>query len=131
MKTLILALTLVSSGAFGASKLYQIQADLTLNGKPISSSSVVAKAGERAKISQTTDGEESYIEVVADESTIPGKKAIHMKFNIGVVGKDGMQKFSSQPSIIANDNQQAKVTGGKEGSAEYYTLAVKAKRLVK
>lgn len=102
--------------------------DLSLNGKHISSPRVIVKAGETATITQKTDTEESFIEVVATEGEVQNHKGIIMNFTVGTIGKSGERTIISRPQILAKENEQAQITVGENGGIENLSLTVLATR---
>lgn len=127
MKMLVMVLAFVGSSAFAATNGYDLKMDLSLNGKHISSPRVIVKAGETATVTQKTDTEESFIEVVATEGSIQNHKGILMNFVVGVIGKNGERTIKATPQVLAKENEPAQITVG-EKNGEEVSLSVVAKR---
>lgn len=126
MKLLGLALIMVGSSAFGATNGYDLKMELSMNGKHVSSPRVIVKAGETATVTQKTDTEETFIEVVATEGEIQNNKGILMKMVVGTISSDGQRTIVSRPQILAKENEQALIqVGDKDGEM---SLSVVAKR---
>lgn len=120
---------IVGNSAFAATTNgYDLKMDLSLNGKHISSPRVIVKESETATITQKTDTEETFIEVVAAEREIQNHKGILMKFTVGTISKDGQRTIISKPQILANENEKAQITVGKSGGSVNLSLSVLAQR---
>ena len=126
MKKLGLLLLLAGSSALAA-KGYDLKMDLSLNGKHVSSPRLIVKAGETASISQKTDTEESFIEVVATEGSIQNHQSILMNFIVGVIDQNGQIVIKAKPQILANENEAAQITVG-ENNGDEISLSVVATR---
>lgn len=129
-KIALVAAAFVGSTAFAGSPGYDLKMELSINGKHISSPRVITKDGVVATITQKTNTEESFIEVIASEGEVQGNKGIMMKFVIGVIGKDGERIIVSQPQILARENVKAEIKEGQNGDKETLSLSVVAKRKV-
>ena len=127
MKMLVMVLAFVGSSAFAATNGYDLKMDLSLNGKHISSPRVIVKAGETATVTQKTDTEENFIEVVATEGSIQKHKGILMNFVVGVIGKNGERTIKAKPQVLAKENEPAQITVG-EKNGEEVSLSVVANR---
>jgi type II secretory pathway component GspD/PulD (secretin) len=129
MKLLGIFLMIFGNSAFAATTNgYDLKMDLSLNGKHISSPRVIVKASETATITQKTDTEETFIEVIAAEGEIQNHKGILMKFTVGTINKDGKRTIISKPQILAKENEKSQITVGESGSSENLSLSVLAKR---
>ncbi len=127
MKMLVTVLAFVGSSAFAATNGYDLKMDLSLNGKHVSSPRVIVKAGETATVTQKTDTEESFIEVVATEGSIQNHEGILMNFVVGVIGKNGERTIKAKPQVLAKENEPALITVG-EKNGEEVSLSVVANR---
>lgn len=124
-----IALLLIGSSAFGSTKGYDLKMELSLNGKHISSPRIIVKEGETATVTQKTDSEESFIEVVAIEGTVQNHNSIMMKFVVGTISKNGERTIVSKPQILARENEPAQITvSEKENGPVQLSLSVIAKR---
>lgn len=117
LKTLVLGLFLIlispySNAAIRSTKAFDLDMQLSLNGKLVSSPRVLAKNGETALITQTVDGddEQSFIEITALDGSILGNDGIMMTFTVGKIGPNGERKILSKPQVFAQENQKAEVT---------------------
>ena len=129
MKLLGITLLAMTSSAFASSNAYDLKMDLSLNGKHVSSPRVIVNEGEPATITQKTDSEGMFIEVVATEGSVQNHKGIMMKFTIGTIGKNGERIIIAKPQVLARENEPAKITQSEEGSQrEQLSLSVVAKR---
>lgn len=127
MRLVIVVLAFISSSAFALTNGYDLKIDLSMNGKHISSPRVIAKAGETASISQKTDTEESFIEVVATEGSIQNHNGILMNFVVGVIDKNGQRVIKAKPQILAKENETAQITVAEEDGNQL-SLSVTATR---
>lgn len=125
MKLLGLTLIMVGCSAFAVTNGYELKMDLSMNGKHISSPRIIVKAGEVAMITQKTDSEESFVEVVATEGEVQNHKGIMMKFIIGTIGKNGERIVVSKPQILAKEKQEVQIETG----PPQVSLSVIAKRI--
>lgn len=123
-----IALLMFGPLAFASTNGYDLKMDLSMNGKHISSPRVIVKAGETATITQKTDTEESFIEVVATEGEVQNHKGIVMKFTVGTISKNGQRTIVSKPQILAMENEKAEIIVGEDGGKEQLSLSVVAKR---
>jgi hypothetical protein len=131
MKRLIGFFICLNSTAMASTSGYDLKMDLSLDGKHVSSPSVIVKSGEMASIIQKTDKEEAsnFIEVIASEGEIQNHKGILMKFKVGSISKSGERTVLSEPRILAKENELAKITvSNKEGGSEQLSLSVVVKR---
>lgn len=110
MKSIAVILAFISTSAFASTNGYDLKMDFSLNGKHISSPRVVVKAGDTATITQKTDTEESFIDVVATEGSIQNHKGILMNFIVGVMDKNGQRVIKAKPQVLANENEPAQIT---------------------
>ena len=128
MKILGLTFLLACSSAFASITNYDLQMDLSLNGKHVSSPRVIAKEGEIATIVQKTDDKETFIEVITTKADM--KNAVMMKFTVGTIGKNGERTILARPQVIARENETAKISQGETGGQELLSLSVTAKRQI-
>lgn len=131
--SILLATVFLASTTFSAiqkTKAYDLDMQLSLNGKLVSSPRIITKVGEATTIIQKTDGEteQRYIEVTAIDSSILGNKGIMMTFVVGSISKDGERKILSKPQVFAQENKKAEVTVGHGDNKETLSLSVVAKR---
>jgi type II secretory pathway component GspD/PulD (secretin) len=119
----------LSVPALAATTGYELNLDLSLNGKHVSSPRVLVKAGQTATVTEKMDTDETFIEVMAVEGQIENNKGILMDFTIGRIGTDGKRTVLSKPHILAMENEQAQVTVAEnDHSPETLSLSVVAKR---
>ncbi|MDO9180974.1 MAG: hypothetical protein Q7U04_01135 [Bacteriovorax sp.] len=128
MRLLVSIFFLLSTSAFAASNTYDLKMNLMLNGKHVSSPRIIVRAGERATITQKQGDEESYIDVIATESTSQNK-GIMMNFTIGKIDKDGTKTIIASPGILAKENAESNITINQDTSVNpELSLTVIAKR---
>lgn len=128
-KLLVAVACLFSVSAFASEKAFDLKMDLSIEGKHVSSPRIVVKEGEKGTITQESNGEKSFIEVVAKEEKAPnGKQAIHMTFVVGKIATDGTRTIVSQPQIISIPNEKAQITVGENGKPEVISLSVIANK---
>lgn len=127
MKLILMLGLFISSSAMASTDGYLLKMDLFMNGKNLSSPSMTVKAGEKGEVTQKTDSETTFIEVVANESKDKKKKGIEMKFSVGYLGKNGERTIAFKPEIRAQENEATEITvNTKEG--EKMALSVVAQR---
>ena len=117
--------------SFAATNRYNLKMDLSLNGKPTSSPSLIVNEGEIAKITQrSSNGDENFIEVIASRNK-DGKvqNSVLMKFTIGTVEKSGKKIIFSKPQIIAKENEIAMISQKNNNGPEQIALSVIATTL--
>ncbi len=129
MKLLGLVLVLISSFSFAATNGYDLKMEFSMNGKHVSSPRVIVKAGEMATITQKTDTEETFIEIIATEGEIQNNKGILMTAVIGTVSSDGTKTIISKPQILAKENKTALIQIGNKDSEISLSIIAKRKTL--
>lgn len=127
MKLVAIILAFMGSSAFAFTNAYDLKMDLSINGKHVSSPHIFVKAGEMGSVSQKTDTEENFIEVIATEGQVQNQKGIMMNFTVGYIGKNGERTVVSTPQILAKENEPALFTVGQKNGTEL-SLSVVAKR---
>ncbi len=127
-KLLLVAFTFFGFSAFANPQVYDLKMELFINGKHISSPRIITRGNETASISQKTDTEESFIDVIATEGEIDGNKGILMNFVVGLIGKDGKRKILSNPRILTRENEKAEIKVGNNRDADAMSISVIAKR---
>lgn len=115
--------------ALAATSGYEIDVDLTINGKLVSSPRINARAGEKTTFIEKVGDEERFIEVLATEGQgqIKGKKAILMKFTVGTI-KDGQRSILAEPQIMTIEKNRAAIEIGESEGKESINLSVSAER---
>jgi hypothetical protein len=111
---------------------YDLDIELSLNGKTVFTPHVIVKRGIKAPAVTFNNGQ-NFLEVVADESAGTKMKkvqdGISMKFTVGEIEKDGAHKILGEPRIITLENQRAEVTSWSDGrDTQSVSVAVVAKR---
>jgi hypothetical protein len=119
---------LVGSSAFASTNGYDLKMELSMNGKHVSSPRVITKEGETASITQDSNGEKIFMDVIATEKPTDNKQAILMKFVVGTISATGEKKIVSTPQIIALENQKAEIKVGNQPGKEDLALSVIATR---
>ncbi len=87
---------------------YDLNIELSMNGKHISSPHVIAKEGETASVIQQIDGEKIFMDVITTER--PTDKGISMKFVVGKISATGEKEIISTPQVIALENEKAQIS---------------------
>lgn len=114
-----------SSSALASQNSFDIQMDLAMAGKYISSPKITVKEGERGTVIQEDNGQKRFVEVIANSAEAANsKKAIHMAFVVGNIAKDGSRTTVSQAQIIAKPGKKAQITVGKNDDSESFSLSV-------
>ncbi len=107
MKQILLGLGLLfSTTTFATTNNYDLQMELSFNGKKVSSPRMIVKEGEKGSITSKNETEENFIDVVATKAKNNG---IMLKFKVGYVGKNGERKIVGEPAIIAREGEPAKI----------------------
>lgn len=131
MKKMIFVLAIVPSLSFASSETYRINSDLSINGKFITTAKIITNAGEQAMITQKgEDGRETFIAVTPSEGQgqIKGRKAILMKFVVGVI-ENGQRKVLGEPQVMTAENSKAEISVGRPGDPkDSFSLSVVAER---
>ncbi|MCC2679960.1 MAG: hypothetical protein K0R29_2536 [Pseudobdellovibrio sp.] len=130
----IAAVLLVSNMALAAInnpiKAFDIEMNLSIDGKQVSTPRIIVKEGEKGVFTQEVDGQKSIIEVVAKEIRRSDlTKAIKMEFTVSKIDADGKVVVLSTPKIIAANNSEAQITVGETGRPEALSLSVVANKL--
>jgi type II secretory pathway component HofQ len=99
-----------SNSLLAASNGYELAMHLELDGKSVSSPTMIVRAGETASISQNDGNGEIFIEVVASEGSVQSRKVILMAFVVGNVDSEGKRKVLGAPQILAQENKPAKIS---------------------
>lgn len=107
----LISCLLFSSSLFAATdKMFNLQMELSIDGKVISSPSVVTADGEMATVTQETASGKTHIEVVTTEGTVGNRKGIMMRFAVSAVDEAGKKTYLGRPQIFAYENQPANIT---------------------
>ncbi len=128
---MLFIMVLLPSVSFASSEAYRINSDLSINGKHVTTAKLITNAGQEAMITQKSeDGLETFIAVTPSEGQgqIKGRKAILMKFVVGVI-ENGERKVLGQPQIMTAENSKAEVSVGRPGDEkDSFSLSVVAER---
>lgn len=127
-KLFLAMISLFSLSALASVNVYDLQIELAMNGQHALSPRVVTPEGEAAMLTLKTEGEGSFIEVVASEGEIQGSKGILMKFVVGVIDEDGQRTILSKPQLLAQENEKAEITIYEDDDKEILSLSVIAQR---
>lgn len=132
MQNMILAMIcLFGISTFAGQNQFDLKMELSMNGELVSKPHLVVKEGKTGFVSQTKNGETSFIEVVAREEIAPnGKEAIKMTFVVGKIAKDGTKTPISRPQIFAMPNKKAQIKVGSDSPPNELSLSVVAKKVV-
>ena len=129
MKALfILATLLLSTSVFASKKAYELNLDLSIDGKTVASPKLVVFAGSMGSVIQDTASGNSFFEVVVNEGEVQGNKGILMKFKVGHILEDGSRKIISRPTILSENGKEASITIGEDGTAQKVIIKVTASR---
>jgi len=124
-------LALSASSALAAPESYSIKSDLTINGTHVTTAKIIAQANEQATVIQKNpDGHETFIAVTPSEGQgeIKGRKAILMKFVVGVIEK-GERKILGEPQIMTLENNKAEISVSRSAQhSEDFSLSVIVER---
>ena len=127
---IILATGLFCINAFAGTKSFDVKAQVSINGKLISSPHIITKPNELASISQKGDNnKQTLIELIAsDYSTKDTKDGIMMKFTVSSID-NGKKTVISKPQIIALPGEPAEILVGETGKADSVRVSVVATRI--
>jgi hypothetical protein len=131
MKNLAVIFCLFASSSLRAgTSAYELNLDISVRGKHVSSPRLTVKEGEIASITQSANGEKFYLDVIATEVPGKSKNAILMKFVLGTISVAGDKKVIGTPQIISIENNKAEISSGDSSGNEELSLSVVAKRTV-
>lgn len=121
---------LVSSLALAQKKSFDLKMELVLNGQATSRPRMIVNEGEKAMITEESNGQKNFIEVVATEvgSSDP-QSAILMKFVVGKIAADGSRIVISTPVISALPNEKGQISIVNENEEVDLSLSVVAKKV--
>lgn len=128
MRKLIALCFLIGSSAFANTNGYDLKMDLAINGKHISSPRVITKAGETASITQESNGQKIFVDVVATEQSKDNKQAILMNFAVGTISATGEKNVLFTPEVATLENEKAEIDLGDRQEPEKVSLSVIAVR---
>lgn len=126
-KILIVLSYLIGCAAF-ASNGYELNMELSMNGKKAFSPKITVMQGEPGIVTHDTSTKKTFIEVVAKEGQIQSHKGILMNFVVGYIEQDGTRTILSKPEILAKEDQKAQISVGDKDGKENISLSVVAKR---
>jgi hypothetical protein len=98
-------LFLIANASFASVQKYDLNMELSLDGKKVMAPKMIVLDCKSASISEQKKGDGSFLDVIATENT---GKGILMKFKVGRL-ENGMRRVLGEPSIIALDGQPAKI----------------------
>lgn len=111
-------------------KAFDLEMNLSIDGKAVSTPRIIVKEGEKGIVTQEVDGQISTIEVVAKEiRRADFTKAIKLEFTVSKVSADGKSTVISKPKIIAAPNAEALIQVGETGRPEALSLSVVANKI--
>ncbi len=131
---LFVAVMALSTTAFASIersiKAFDIDMNLAIDGKQVSTPRIIVKEGEKGIVTQEVGGQISKIEVVAKEIRRSDlSKAIRLDFTVSKVSADGKSTVISKPRIIVANNAEAMITSGETGRPEALSLSVVANKI--
>lgn len=125
----IVAICLFSMSVFASKDSFDIQIDLSMDGRHVTSSKLVINNGEKGSIVHEKTGEKIFLEVVATDGKAPdGQPAVDMIFEIGRILNNGQRSIISQPRIMALEGEKAEITVGDQNQNELISLSVLANK---
>lgn len=129
MKILIVIYAILfTTSVFAAKKGYDLNMELSVNGKKLSSPRFIFEEGKTGLITQKLGSEKIFLEVVATESEVKENKGILMKFKVGYLKNDGTRTMVSKPTILSKAGQQTSFTVGNDSGKDIINLNVVANR---
>ncbi|WP_413290623.1 hypothetical protein [Bdellovibrio sp. HCB337] len=134
-KAILASLILVSSTLSVATtkemkSAFELQMELSIDGKKVASPSLIALEGEKASISQRNENSKdgSFIEVVTtQEKSETNSNMITLSFVVGTIDRDGKRTILASPRVITIENEKATVSIDQEDQDEV-SLSVVARR---
>ncbi len=130
---LALILTLFSLSAFADVTTYNVQLDLSRNGKTIVTPSLMTKQGEKATVRKTTETGEVTLEVTAEPVKKPSKKdrrEVKLNFSVTSLSLDAQQKLKTEvvkKSVVVGEEEFMEVKLPTKSKTEVLTIKVVAK----
>jgi hypothetical protein len=124
-----IALLLISHFAHAtpnAPKSYILDMQLSQNGKLVTSPKISALEDEKVQVTEGTDKEQTFVEVVAREEKA-GQVA--MEFEVGTINAKGKRTVTARPKIIANEGQTASITDTVKGNETTITVTARPQSL--
>ena len=126
MKFVLIAIALLlTSFVSAAIPAYDLQMDLSIDGKQVSSPRILVKEGATASVLQDVNGQKTYLDVVATKDP-KNKSYILMKFEIGTISPTGEKKMISTPQILARENNRSKISVGDANGKEEVSVSITA-----
>jgi Flp pilus assembly secretin CpaC len=128
--SLVLFALFFGSISFAATKAFDVKAEVSLDGKPVSTPHIVTKPNELASVTQkAADNSEIQIEMIATDYTSKDTKdGIMMKFKV-YRNADGNRTELSRPQIVALPGEEAQIIVGKTGKIPAVSVKVVATRV--
>lgn len=124
-KLLIAIFCLYSFSASASEKAFDLKLDLSIDGNAVSSPRMTVREGEKGTITQESNGQKRFVEVVArEEKTSAGKQAVHMTFAVGKIEKDGTRSVLSRPQVLSLMNEKAQIAVGEKGKPTFSLTVV-------
>lgn len=131
MRLLAMLLFTLSNSAFASSAShnnYVLKLDWSKNGKSIFSPQILVQSGKKGTVSQKTENEEPFIEVLASEIKHQGQNRLLMNFTLGYIQKNGKRTIVSQPKMMTRENESGLMTFTKKDGSEFSLSAEFSKK---
>lgn len=89
---------------------------------------MLVREGAVATISQKTNTEVSFIEVITAQEVRENEPVILMKFTVGTMDQAGRRTVIAKPQVLAHENSPARITYTGKNGGERFSLSVLANR---
>lgn len=129
-KASFLLIVLFSSlSVFAIPKSFDLNMELSIDGKPIKSSGILVNEGKKALLTQEINKEKTFVEVIAHEYIVKnGEPLIKMSFVVGKMAEDGSRKIIGKPQAVTAENERIQLSVSRDAGKEQIDLTVTAKR---
>lgn len=130
MKNLFAIIILFLAGtAWAAPRQYEIDMELMVDGKVVSTPKIITMEGTKASIESAGAEGGTFVEVTPSEKTIKGVDGILMEMKVGFVDDTGFRRVLAQPRILAKDGAKAQIILDDKKKNQEVTLKATAKRV--
>lgn len=120
MKALIFLF--LSPLVFASPKAFDLQMEISVEGKHVSSPRTIVREGQTATVTTETKNGFTYIEVTAREG-------IMMDFTMGTISKNGVKKALNKGKMLVKENHKGKMMKHDDKGKELFSFTVTPKTL--
>ena len=132
MKIFVMLFLMNLGSAFASANTYDLQLDLSINGKNKFSPKLIAEEGKLVTITHKNNNEDViFVDVITTNKELKNtKEGVEMKFTAGTIDKNGERHNLFKTRVIAIENQLAKINQGSELGHDELSLSVIAKKQI-